>query len=270
MGTPLPPEGSVERWAYDYVSTDVLRGKLEPPPLPAEWADEPEAEACILLGPGRPKELRIELKGRKTPGKDALKRPEARAQLLHTFLHHELQAAELMCRAVLAFPDAPPAFRRGLIKICLDEVRHMRMYAEHLATLGFAFGDFPVNDWFWRKLPAQTTRLQFVALMGLGFEGANLDHTQRFAQRFRAAGDSAGARLQERVGEEEIPHVAFGAHWFKVFAGEALSFEAWQAALVPPLSPLLMRGRPLNREARRKAGYPDAFTDALEAYKFKP
>lgn len=57
------------------------------------------------------------------------------------------------------------------------------------------------------------TPAQFVVVLGVGFEGANLDHTLRFAERFRAIGDEAGARLQERVGEEEIPHVRFALRW---------------------------------------------------------
>ena len=142
----------------------------------------------------------------------------------------------------------------------------MRMYADHLAHLGYSFGDFPINDWFWTRITTATTRLQYVAVMGLGFEGANLDHTQRFAQRFRKAGDDRGARLQERVGEEEIPHVAFGAHWFKSFSGGELTFEAWQAALPPPLSPMLMRGKPVHQEARYRAGFPKDFVDALIAW----
>jgi len=263
-----PPDGTVEHWAYRYVTGRDLAHKLQPPDPPQRWADD--GRALRIEAPGRPPELTVESKGRRTPGPGALRRPDARAQLLHTFLHHELQAAELMCRAVLAYPDTPLAFRRGLIGICLDELRHMRMYAEHLETLGCRFGDHPVNDWFWTRLPPHITPTQFVAVMGLGFEGANLDHTRRFAERFREAGDVAGAELQLRVGEEEIPHVRFGAHWFAEFTGHPLSFERWRDALPPPLSPMLMRGKPLNREARLRASYPPAFVDALTAWKPEP
>ena len=139
------------------------------------------------------------------------------------------------------------------------------MYAEHIAELGFAFGDFPVNDWFWQRVPAAQSPASFVAVMGLGFEGANLDHTRRFAQRFRRAGDERGARLQEQIGAEEIPHVAFGAHWFAQFAGQ-LDFESWAEALPRPLSPMLMRGRPCNREARLRAGFSEAFLEQLDQW----
>jgi uncharacterized ferritin-like protein (DUF455 family) len=258
-----PADGTLEGWAYRYVMSEELSYKLAPAPLPQRWAGSPAA--LSIDAPGRPPELQPSERGDKTPGPQALREPLRRARLLHTFLHHELQAAELMCRAVLAFPETPLGFRRGLLGICQDEVRHMAMYAEHMARLGVAFGDFPVNDWFWQRVPGALGPAEFVAVMGLGFEAANLDHTQRFASAFRDAGDERGALLQEQIGLEEIPHVAFGAHWFAHFRGE-LAFESWAHALPSPLSPMLMRGRPLNRRARRDAGYSDAFMERLEAW----
>ena len=258
-----PPVGSAERWAYDYLTSTTLEEKLMPPPPPKAWADS--APPRLPSRPGRPPQFALVSRAQKTPGRDALRIPERRARLLHTFLHHELQAAELMCWAALAFPSSPKAFRKGLLAICQDEIRHMAMYGEHLATLGFSVGDFPVNDWFWQRVPSARTPAQFVAVMGLGFEGANLDHTQRFAARFRDVGDQAGARIQEHVGKEEIPHVAFGAHWFAQLHGP-LTFDAWRTALPAPLSPLLMRGRPLHRDARLQAGFPSDFVRELDRW----
>jgi uncharacterized ferritin-like protein (DUF455 family) len=167
-----------------------------------------------------------------------------------------------MCWAVLAFPETPASFRRGLLGICQDEIRHMNMYAEHLHVLGHAVGDFAVRDWFWERAPCASSASEFVAVMGLGFEAGNLDHTQRFACMFREAGDLTGARLQELVGKEEIDHVAFGAHWFRTFEG-TLSFSHWLTKLPPPLSPMVMRGKPLDRAARERAGLDGAFLDEL-------
>jgi uncharacterized ferritin-like protein (DUF455 family) len=258
-----PEPGTVERWAWDYVRATSLAHKLEPPPRPDRWEARPVARR--LEGPGRPPELRPVARPPKTPKPGALVDPEKRARLMHTFFHHELQAAELMCWALLAFPDTPRAFRRGLLRIGDDEVRHMRLYAAHLERLGHPVGRFGVRDWFWERVPACRRPLDFVALLGIGFEGANLDHTARFAAQFRAAGDPEGARLQERVGAEEIPHVRFAIRWFAEWAGP-LEWERWLEALPPPLTPIVMRGRPLDRAARRRAGMPDAFVDALGAY----
>jgi uncharacterized ferritin-like protein (DUF455 family) len=256
-----PTHGTIERWAWDYVLADTLGAKLFPAPVPEAW--DPElASARRLARPGRPAELRVVPKATKTRGLGA---PSGRARVLHTFLHHELQAAELMAWAVLAFDDAPREFREGLVRIALDETRHMRLYAEHIERLGFTIGEFPVRDWFWERVPSCADAVSFVSMMGLGVESANLEHTASFAARFRSAGDEEGARLQERIGREEIGHVLFGVRWFERLRGP-LEFEAWRRALPPPLSPLLMRGTPLQREARRSAGQPERFLDELEAW----
>jgi uncharacterized ferritin-like protein (DUF455 family) len=257
----VPPEDTVERWAWDYVHAETLAHKLEPPALPRTWEETPPVRR--LERPGRPPELRVQERADKTRG---LGSPAGRARAVHTFFHHELQAAELMAWAVLAFPDAPRAFREGLLRIALDEARHMRLYRDHLARLGYELGAFPVRDWFWTRVPTCKDAASFVAVMGLGLESANLEHTASFARRFREAGDEEGARLQEIVGREEIAHVRFGVRWFAELCGE-LTFEAWQAALPPPLTPLLMRGHDLQHAARRLAGQPDTFVEELDRWR---
>ncbi len=259
-----PPRGTIEHAAWAFVTTRSLAVKLRGPAPASAW--EPTPKARRLEAPGRPPELTVvERAPRLAHGVAALAHPRRRAELFHTFLHHELQAAELMCWAILAFPDTPRAFRRGLWAVCADELRHMALYAAYLDELGFRFGDFPVRDWFWQRVPSCASAGAFVATLGVGFEGGNLDHARRFAVRLRAAGDDAGAELQERVGREEIAHVRFALKWLRVFSGSD-DFDTWRAALPAPLSPLVMRGRELDRERRTQAGLSEAFLDALAAY----
>lgn len=259
----IPEPDTVEGWAWRYIDACTLTHKLAPPSRPARFEESPPARR--MEAPGRPPELVALERPEKTPRPGALVDPKRRAQLLHTFFHHELQAAELMCWALLAFPDTPPAFRRGLLRICDDEIRHMGLYAAHLERLGHPVGSFGVRDWFWERVPSATTPLDFVALLGVGFEGANLDHSARFARHFREVGDEEGARLQEQVGLEEIPHVRFAVRWFEEWAGP-LRMERWLENLPAPLTPIVMRGRPMNREARLRAGMSEAFLDGLDAY----
>ncbi|MFO0676933.1 MAG: DUF455 family protein [Polyangiaceae bacterium] len=258
-----PPPGTRERWAWDYVTTTNLESKLAIPTFPDAW--EEGAPARRIDAPGRPTELRVVPKSKKTPSLEALRHPERRAQLLHTFLHHELQAAELMCWALLAFPDTPSPWKRGLLGICKDEIRHMAMYRKELAKVGIAYGDLPVNDWFWMRIPTASSPAAFAAAMGIGFEGGNLDHAERFAARFEDVGDTEGAAIQRVVGDEEIAHVAFAVHWFREFTG-GLDFDTWCAHLPAPLSPMVMRGSPQNRRARERAGLDAAFLERLAAW----
>lgn len=263
--------GTIEDWAVRYILAEDLGTKLDPPPPPRDFS-HPRPASRRIERPGRPPELQVVERAPRMP-KKGLRAPRARARLLHTFLHHELQAAELMLWALLAFPDTPEPFRRGLVGIFQDEIRHLQLYRAHLERLGMRYGDEPVRDWFWQRIPEAKSPLEFVACLGIGFEGGNLDHAARFAARFRAAGDEEGAQVQELVGDEEVRHVRFAVHWFRVYSESdprfsgGLTFENWCAALPGPLSPLTMRGPEINREERARAGLDDAFLDALALWR---
>jgi len=258
-----PPTGTLEGWAWGYLRASELASKFELPEPPDDL--EAAAPSRRHVRPARSDRLITTHERAKTPGPEALRNPLRRAQLVHTFLHHELQAAELMCWAILAYPESPPKFRRGLAKIARDEVRHMRMYGDYLATLGYAFGEFPVRDWFWERVPAAPSPAHFVATMGMGFEAGNLDHTLRFEHRFRAVGDEAGAKMHRDIFEEEIPHVRFALTWFQAWT-KTNDFASWVGHLTAPLSPMVMRGHPIERGGRLRAGMSERFIDDLTAW----
>jgi len=259
---------TVEAWAERYILATDLTFKLAPPPVPQKFASG--FHPLRIAAPGRSAAFDVRPHGVKSSGQSQLRSAEKRARLIHSFFHHELQAAELMAWAVLAFPDAPEALRRGLTKILLDEVRHMGIYRDLLAARGIQLLAYPVRDWFWQRIPSVTSIVGFLATLGLGFEAANLDHAARFTSRFRAAGDHEAADAEERVGSEEIPHVRFALTWFKELSPELKAgmplFEAFRHSLPPPLSPMVMRGHVLAREARGRAGLSDEFLDGLEAW----
>lgn len=264
-----PPEDTLERWAFDYVTASAMAHKLAPPPLPrgdleASWEHAPPARRA--LRPGRPATLVLAEKKPKTPTGGALRDPHKRALLLHVFLHHELQAAELFAWAMLSFVDAPRALRLGWLKLLLDEARHMRLYAAELARLGHAFGDFPVRDWFWERVPACESAASFLALVGVGLEGGNLDHGARFAAMLEEAGDLEAAAVERRVASEEIVHVRFAVQWLEKLGAPIETLGDLRALLPPPLSPIVLRGQPLARDARLAAGLTARFVDELAAF----
>lgn len=262
-------DGSAEAWARAYVLASTPAAKLAPPPRP-RLASEPVTCHAAPLAPGRGPEFTVQGRTEGAPRRGALARREERARLVHLFLHHEVQAAELMAHAVLRFPGTPTRFRRGLFGVLDDELRHANLYAARLAELGASYGALPVRDWFWQRVPSAPTPQAFAALMGMGFEAGNLEHTRRFEQALAEAGDSASAALVASVGDEEVAHVRFATRWFQRFAGEAPhaspDFEAWRATLPAPLTPTVLRGVPLDRERRGRAGQGPSFLDALEAW----
>lgn len=263
---PPSEHSTIEEWARAYVESTSLAYKCAPPPPPGQFADQPLA---LDLRPGRPPELRVSAEKPRSVTLGALRDPKARARLIHKFWHHELQAAELMAWCLLRFVDAPEEFRRGLVRIMRDEIRHMGLYEEHLQRLGYGVGAFPVRDWFWERVASTKTPLSFVALLGMGLEGANLEHTARFAAWFRTVGDEPGAESQEQIGREEVAHVRFATRWFRQWTG-GVDFETWCRELPPPLTPVLLRGKTLRRDLREKAEMPAEFLDQLSAWRPAP
>lgn len=258
-------ENTLEFWAYSALTEDTLTLRRHLPPAPfavceGEIKPNPEIRAT------RPLPLNVMARAEKMPKHpEALRSARLRAVMLHTFAHHELQALELMCWAILAFPEAPAAFRRGLAQLACDESRHLNSYITRCEELGFHWGFIGVRDWFWQRLSACPTPAHYVATMGIGFEGANLDHTAHFAALLEQAGDRESAELVRQVGEEELPHVRFARTWFERFVG-TFNATTWRAHLVHPLSPWIMRGPNIDVANRHRVGMDDDFIRELAAF----
>ncbi len=252
-------------WARELVEATTLDGKRVPPPVDLELADtEPPLR---LPAPGRPENLMI-VPGRaaRVPPIAGMRDPAQRARILHALANHELQAIELFAWALLAFPDAPLAFRRGLVAILGDEQRHMALYEDRLAAHGVRLGDHPVTGHFWNQLAQLTSPLAFVCVMGLTFENANLDFAGDYAAAARACGDAETAEVLDRVHDDEISHVHFGWIWMRRLAGaDADAWDVYTRTVQPPLGPHRARGARFDRTARERAGLDDEFVDRLEA-----
>src|SRR5690606_5015958 len=191
---------TVQEWARDFLQAPTLAEKCDPgvPPLIGE-----DAAIAQNLRPLRPEGLDVTLEQPEPFTLSTLKEERARLRLMHKFWHHELQAAELMAWAILRYPQTPLAFKQGLIRILLDEVRHMGLYQSYLERRGCFVGAFPVRDFLWQRVDSCDTPLAFVALFGMGMEAVNLEHSARFYERLLAAGDEEGAEIQRKIGCEE-------------------------------------------------------------------
>ncbi len=257
-------ENTLEFWAHSALTSDTLDSRRRLIAAPTLCCEQASPNPSVR--PTRPAPLKIvDRAERIATHPEALRSPRLRAVLLHTFAHHELQALELMCWAILAWPDAPAAFRRGLAQIACDESRHLDAYLTRCESLGFSWGFVGIRDWFWQRLSTCPSPAHFVATMGIGFEGANLDHTARFSALLKQAGDDESAALVHLVGEEELTHVRFARTWFERFAGD---FEpaTWRKYLVSPLSPWILRGPTIDVESRNRAGLDDQFIKELAAF----
>jgi len=257
----------IREFALRVVTAEDLESKLRAaPPL----TDEEPGPPLVLDAPGRPENLRI-VTGRsvKVPKLGGMADRAQRARILHAFANHELQAVELFAWALLAFPDAPDSFRRGLLAIVTEEQHHTRMYVERIEALGTRFGAYPVNGYFWGKISTLTTPSQFLCALSLTFENANLDHSLEYAEAARRAGDEATALVLERIYRDEIGHVRFGAEWLGQLKepGESL-YDAYRRNLVWPLRPAFAKGERFDPEVRRAAGLDADFIERLAAARF--
>jgi uncharacterized ferritin-like protein (DUF455 family) len=220
--------------------------------------------------PGRPLELRFKAQGSgkgEFPGLHGISREHERGRLLHFFANHELLATELMALALLRFPDAPAAFRKGVLQTLKEEQVHTRMYLERMRECGIEFGEIPVSGYFWRAVSRMADPLDYVAGLSLTFEQANLDFCRQFARGFEQAGDQVTARLLERIYRDEIAHVAYGLKWFRRWKPRGQSdWEAFCRQLKFPLSPQRAKGLILNVEGRRAAGLEPEFIAELNVF----
>jgi uncharacterized ferritin-like protein (DUF455 family) len=232
-----------------------------------ELTDDAPGPAWRASEPGRPPHLRIAAarRGMRAPASEGMADPAQRTRILHALANHELQAAELFAWALLAFPAAPPELRRGLAAILDDEQRHTRMYIARLEAHGVQFGDFPVNGYFWKKVPGITTPLHFLCAMSLTFENANLDHTVDYAEAARRAGDEKTAAVIERVHRDEIEHVRLGWTWLnRLKPADQSAWDAFSAHLTFPLRPARARGKTFHPQGREAAGLDHDFIRRLE------
>ena len=233
---------------------------------PSRFTDLERGEAEIILSPERvsPWEISREKKV-KTPKLQGMSDPAQRVRILHALANHELQAVELFAWAILAFPEAPSTFRQGLAKIIIDEQRHFKLYASRMEAMGTSFGDFPITGHFWTKIDTIKTPIEFVCMMGLTFENANLDFAQEYIDAAKRAGDHHTAKILAEVHKDEILHVRFGWHWLNEFKDLNEShWKAYNGNVRWPLGPSRARGAKFDQLARRKAGFSEEFITKLK------
>ncbi len=247
-------------------------GIINSPSLDKKLSKEPHNIVDTQPGPGvsylRPKRMPAlavrPAKQVKVPPASGMRDPSQRARIVHALANHELQAVELFAWALLAFPDSPPAFRKGLLHILGEEQDHCQAYRQVLHRLDKDLGDFPVTGHFWHHLPALATPLQFVCTMGLTFENANLDFALEYAKHAKKAGDDLCCQVLERVHAEEIRHVAFAWRWFTKLRDPSLpAFDCYKNILSPPLGPQRARGKDFDHSSRERAGIDNDFIGAL-------
>jgi uncharacterized ferritin-like protein (DUF455 family) len=176
--------------------------------------------------------------------------------LLHAIAHIEFVAIDLALDMAGRFgSEMDEGFVADFLKVAADEAMHFALLDRHLRTLGSAYGELPAHAGLWRA--ADQTRHDVaarLAVVPMVLEARGLDVTPATVDRLRAAGDEPGARILERILDDEIRHVAVGAnHFFQVCLRRDETPEVLWKSLVESH----FRGRlvaPFNDSARKTAG----------------
>ncbi|MDA7881193.1 ferritin-like domain-containing protein [Akkermansiaceae bacterium] len=261
---------TVSEFAQRVLMSDLLEEKLTH--APRDLILDPPSKSIIATPdtPGRPGHLLPSSnEGRSPfPGSAQIEDEEQRAILLHFFANHELLAVELMALALLKFPDAPDAFRKGVLHTLQEEQNHTRWYLKRMEECGVQFGDYHLSPMIWSHISPMESPLDYVSTLSLTFEQANLDYAKHYSEILAQAGDQKSAKILAKIYHDEIAHVGHGLKWLRRWKEQSQSdWDAWHKQLHFPVSPIRAKGKaPFNEEGRRLAGLDENFISSLRRY----
>jgi uncharacterized ferritin-like protein (DUF455 family) len=188
-----------------------------------------------------------------------------RAALLHAVAHIEFNAINLALDAVWRFAGLPEAYYRDWQRVAAEEALHFTLVAEHLASLGHAYGDFDAHDGLWAmcdKTAGDVTAR--MALVPRTLEARGLDATPPMRAKFARAGDARAVEILDVILRDEIGHVAVGNRWYRwLCEREGLDPVAHYAVLAARHDAPRLKG-PFNLVARRAAGFGEEELRALD------
>jgi uncharacterized ferritin-like protein (DUF455 family) len=249
-------------WRLDDPASKVAatRALASDPPMldPARRLDSPATHA------GHPARPRL-VPAMQVPRR-SVHTPAGRAALLHAVAHIEFNAINLALDAIWRFAGLPAAYYLDWLQVAAEEALHFSLLAEHLATLGRAYGDFDAHDGLW-AMAARTAHdpLARMALVPRTLEARGLDATPPMQAKLRAAGDLRAVEILDVILRDEVGHVAIGNRWFAHLCerGGHEPLEAFERLRREHGAPRLKP--PFNLEARRRAGFDAAELQALAA-----
>ncbi|MGH6787082.1 MAG: ferritin-like domain-containing protein [Novosphingobium sp.] len=245
----LTPEPRAKAFAARAVARDWAAGRLAfefdvaMPDRPA-WPERPE-----LLAP------------QQMPKRGKAQSERGRIALWHSLAHIEFVAIDLALDMAGRFgAEMGREFVGDFLAVAADEAMHFALLARRLRTLGSHYGALSAHGGLWQA--AEATRHDVaarLAVVPMVLEARGLDVTPAMIERVQAAGDERGARILQRILDDEIRHVGVGAkHFVALCDAHGESAESMWKSLVArhfrgSLKP------PFNDSARLAAGLPRSF-----------
>jgi uncharacterized ferritin-like protein (DUF455 family) len=140
----------------------------------------------------------------------------ARIALWHSLAHIEFAAIDLALDMAGRFgAEMGREFVSDFLAVAADEAMHFVLIDRHLRALGSHYGALPAHDGLWEAAIATRHDVAArLAVVPMVLEARGLDVTPAMLERVRAGGDSTGARILQRILDDEIRHVAAGTKHF--------------------------------------------------------
>lgn len=228
-------------------------------------------KAQVPASPRRTTDIAFSKKRIKFPKVSQLHDKQQRIMALHSFANHELMAIEIFAAFFLLFPierDEFLSYRGHLVQTLKEEQIHFTLYKEHIESLGGKFGDYPVNDFFWKLIQGVHTPDEFFAVVSLSLEAANLDFSKYYSQVFEEIEDFNAAKIMNRIYVDEIKHVSLGRRYIEnTIDNENHLWERYQELLPENFSPARAKGIIFDMAGRKKAGLSDHFIESVKNYR---
>lgn len=260
----------IHSWALRILTATTLEEKLL---VPDELTDFEPGPKILINEPSRPSHMGLckRPKKEKLPSFQDLNQVDHRAICLHRFAGHELLAVEIMAYALLAFPEAPKNFRKGVAHTLKEEQGHVKMYQDRMREMGLEFGDLPLYRHFWNHVPYLIDPIHYVSVMSLTFEMANLDFAPMYQKHFSHFGDTKSASLMDQILQDELRHVSFGYRWLEQMKNpENSSWDTWTHSQGPKLDPKRSMGFVFHEKHRQMAGIPNDWIQKFKEMKNPP
>lgn len=179
-----------------------------------------------------------------------------RIALWHALAHIEFVAIDLALDMVGRFgSEMDDEFVDDFLSVAADEAMHFALLMRKLESMGSHYGALPAHDGLWRA--AEDTKHDVkarLAIVPMVLEARGLDVTPATLARVRAQGDENGAKILQRILDDEIRHVRFGTkHFVQICEEKGESPQnAWKTLVESHFKGALKP--PFNDSARLAAG----------------
>lgn len=179
-----------------------------------------------------------------------------RIALWHSLAHIEFVAIDLALDMAGRFGEQMgESFVSDFLAVAADEAIHFILLDRHLKLMGSFYGALPAHEGLWSSATETAYDVAArLAIVPMVLEARGLDVTPAAIERVREAGDERGAKILERIFDDEIRHVRFGSQHFIEIAtrrGEP-TVEMWKSLVSRHFHGSLKP--PFNDSARLAAG----------------